>query len=398
LSGAAAAASAQNLGRTPYRLLSISLMHDLELVLLCGPAPSLMDAVAAVQTTILRGVALPYCAPSPVLAPAPPGALVRGGPQVGVFSPLYARMQSCAIDAPRHLPNSFSFFAGILGFMLIVQRGTDEQQQTKAANPQRQKQQHARMVCSFIPAAPNVPPPPEPEQPTSSRRDSSKGRRSPSPRGRSSGDALSSSSSQQQSFIEPPSPSQFAPSNPLFASTLLSDASVLSRSHALLCFYQLVQPQLFSAPLPTHHFAPFEASPPPSPRRDTSNAATSDASEIAPVAASEETPLARALEASSQSESRAASSAAAVLLADSPAATATSSSSPAAAAVTAPAIPVEPPICTDAYMLTSSRGFYACRKGDHSLYVMFGDKVPPATHLAHSWQLLHRLEALQHNL
>jgi hypothetical protein len=29
---------------------------------------------------------------------------------------------------------------------------------------------------------------------------------------------------------------------------------------------------------------------------------------------------------------------------------------------------------------------------------MFGDKVPPATHLAHSWQLLHRLEALQHNL
>jgi len=49
-------------------------------------------------------------------------------------------------------------------------------------------------------------------------------------------------------------------------------------------------------------------------------------------------------------------------------------------------------------MLTASRGFYACRKGELSLYVMFGDKVPPATHLAHSWQLLQRLEDITHNL
>jgi hypothetical protein len=335
------AAASQPTGRTPYRLLTISLLADLELVLLCGPNPALMDAIAAVQTVILRGVALPYCAPTPgVLAAAPSGALVPGvGPPVGQLSPLLHRLQMCVTDGVRHVPNHFGFFNGILGFMLIVHREENENASNSSnnngINSKLIRPMRARMVCSFIPSAP-TPPAPVPTETdiaaasTSSR--SSRGRSpSPSPAGRRSPSPAATSHSTHATEPQSPSTSQFSPSNPLFASSLLSEASVLSRSHALLAFYQLVQPQLF--PLPASN-EPFRGSRPPSPLMPNHRTSLPSTINIS----NEELP----------NDASATTNNNAVEQEHTEVAPTSQEASPAQ-----PAVPsTEQPICTDAYMLT----------------------------------------------
>ena len=277
--GGGASTNNATTGRTPYRLLTISLLHELELVLLCGPTPSLMDALGAAQNTILNGVALPF-SPLPlpaglVAAPSAPSgktsaAAAAAGSQ-GQAAPMYQALLGCAVDFPRHIPSHFQFHQGILGFMYVFQRpplgpgsgGASSSSSAAVASSTALAPsfslQHLRMVSSFLPNA------------TTSLEDGlvadgkkgvgGGGRRSPSPSPRRS--------PSQQMTLEPPSPSQFAPSNPLFSSSLLSEASVLSRSHALLGFFHMVAPQLFP-PLPPSsalaNAAPWKASPPPSPR------------------------------------------------------------------------------------------------------------------------------------
>lgn len=302
-------------------------MHELELVLLCGPSPSLMDAVAAAQSTILCGVSLPHSPPAGGLAPA--SSLAKGA-QAGAHSAIYQSLLSSALDFPRHLPNTFQFHAGILGFLFVFHRGGEADADGCAL------MSRARMVSSFLPNPTNLSAQAE-EAANLAASSGKKGRRSPSP-------------SARRTPLEPPSPSQFAPSNPLFSSSLLSEASVLSRSHALLCFYEFVQPQLFPPTLSAAQ-TQFHASPPPSPR-----GATADEHEH--NLPSEQTLLNRAATAAAASSSSSPSGCASN---DRPAAiqrATTTPSSPELDERQHAASADVAPVVTDAYMLTpvSARG------------------------------------------
>lgn len=207
-----------NTGKTPYRLLTISLIHELELVLLCGPSPSLVDAVSTVTKTIL-------------------GTPTKSQP----VSTIHADLLSSCADFPRHLPNTFSFHAGILGFMWIRQEST-----SSTDDPNDTPRHRDRLVCSFLASVPSLP------QSSASSSDSKNGRRSPSP--------LRRKPSPSATIEPPPSPSShFAPNNPLFSGSLLSEATVLTRSHALLGAYHLLKDQLFVNSQP-HQPAPTPSS------------------------------------------------------------------------------------------------------------------------------------------
>ena len=403
-------------GKTPYRLLTISLMHDLELVLLCGPTPSLMDAMSAAQYTILNGVALPHSTPSAALAPAPASHNSKATREAGAQSPMYLALLASAIDFPRHLPAHFQFHPGILGFIFVWQQ-VPESATTGSAQQQQDQPQRRRLVSSFLPNATNL----TGNAPglDDKSHSSSGGRRSPSasPR-RGSGDKDKDASSSSAS--DPRSPSQFAPSNPLFSSSLLSEASVLSRSHALLCFYQLVEPQLFPPPL-TPPQQQWRGSPPQSPR----GAAIAEIDQLAKETSSSEQGSAAAAEESVVSLTSAASAAIpashTTLARSSTAAAAPVSSSAASTAVSpsdlllratttpiavsqspaaSPSVPCSSlaPLVTDAYMLSPTRGFYACRSGSHALFAMFGEKTSADQHCGIVWQLMQRMEAIKHRL
>ena len=318
------AANPAQTGRTPYRLLTISLMHELELVLLCGPSPSLMGAVAAAQTTILSGVALPHSFPSAGLTPASsvPKSAQAG---TGAHSAMYHSLLSSALDFPRHLPNSFQFHAGILGFLFVFQQGSGKAR--------------ARMVSSFLPNPTNLSAQAEEAANLAlAASNGKKGRRSPSP------------SPRRSSPVEPPSPSQFAPSNPLFSSSLLSEASVLSRSHALLCFYEFVQPQLFP-PVLSAAQTQFHASPPPSPRGEAAAAADPSLDERERDLPDEQTLLARATTLAAPSSAPVSSGASS----DRPPAIQRATTTPSSSDLDEhkQSSPVDAaPVVTDAYMLT----------------------------------------------
>lgn len=207
-----AAANAANIGKTPYRLLTISLVNELELVLLCGTTPALVDAMQIVQRTIVTG------SPSP-----PPTAASHFKSPSRTLSTMHADILNGCSDFPRHVPNSFSFHADILGFLFLWQAPA-------APGDTATQRRQDRMVSSFLPTAPHLPTP-VPE----------KGRRSPSP-------LRTPRRSREPSLDPPPSPSQFAPNNPLFSGSLLSESSVLNRSHALLGFYYLVRDELTVTP------------------------------------------------------------------------------------------------------------------------------------------------------
>jgi hypothetical protein len=398
-------------GRTPYRLLTISLLSELELVLLCGPNPSLVDAISSVAGTILRGVSLPHSSPWSGMV-APPPALKGGGPQLGEWSTMYQSFLRCQVDFPRRLPGHFSFFSGILGFVYVVQN---------SENGAKDGPVHARQVCSFLPQG-TVAEEPAPVTPSSSsfwsrgdkkdkaaaaataRNRSPSPSPSPSPSGKGGRrvSANAGSSVSANTFLEPPSPSsQLAPSNRLFSSSLLSDASILSRSHALLTFIQLIEPQIN----PPCEKLEWEPSPPPTPERApmktnqfvaTPAEISLNAPAIPPFTAGDELPRSSPTKLSPTTHAASAYPSAhnaAAPAMDRSASLPLESNSPKRSNNESPSV-----VTTDAYMLTPKHGFYACRQGNRFLYVMFGERVPASMHLAHAWALMGKLEAMSSKL
>lgn len=246
-----------SVGRTPYRLLTIAIATQMELVLLCGPSPTIVDAMQLVTSTIL--------------------GQPTSSKHKQVLSPMHASLMASRVDFTRHVHSEFTFHEDMLGFMLVCHAdklvGGDESR--------------AKIVTSFLPGAP--------VQPLAKGKEKEKGRRSPSP------------SRKSHPAVEPPSPSPFAPDNPLYAGSLLSDTVVLQRSHALLGFYQLVKSEL-------------DETDGPGPQVD------------------------------------------------------------------------------EAYMIAPHRGFFACKRGPHRLYVMFAEKVPQTSHGPLTRELMDKLETITHRL
>jgi len=206
----------KNLGRTPYRLLTVTLLSGLELVLLCGPTPTIIEAMDAARRTIMgsnTSVASKHASHTSTS-----------------HTPMYERFLAHCIDFPRHLPNSFHFNSNILAFMYVKHRSDGDGVVNASSN--------ARMVCSFLAQGPI------PALPTPSKHSRARSFSSPSFLRRNK--ASQNSSTPRARIQPPPSPSsQFAPSNPLFSGSIISDSSILSRSYALIGFYHLIQPMLF---------------------------------------------------------------------------------------------------------------------------------------------------------
>ncbi len=221
VSSSSLSVSFSRLVQTAYRLLTITLLQDLEFVLICGPAPTLSECLGRLQAYIT--------------------------PTTNQF------LHSCLFDFSRNLPIHFSFHHTVMGFVYLWQ--------------------NKRIVCSYIPSIQHSHAHLFPHQssgyssPSAHHATHNHSSTSSSSSSSSSSTAVSSStSSTNVSSSNQPihsvqttvssnssSPAQKSSNgsnlshalSSLFSSSMLSEASLIARARCLREFYLHAQPQLF---------------------------------------------------------------------------------------------------------------------------------------------------------